>query len=164
MVQSIGSCLKPWATVVEAIAGGTVPVSVAGGSLPLIDRIYVAPRELEPLLIIEPKTRVDADAGRPIVRSDVIEVLNLNAKYFHTLAVAANGQDVAPAADVLALARTFISPTEMTARWGTDGRTATALIKRIMPRINRQPLGWPRDEVEAIADKLIAAGRHRRPS
>lgn len=151
MMQSIGGCLKPWASTAAAIAGGIVRVRVEVGHRPLVDRIHVWRTDVGPLLASVFEDHPEEDQSRLIILGDAIEILNLKAKHGRAVSAAMHGREAVPVSEILSPGRAFISPTEITARWGTDGRTAAALIRRILPHTKRDPLGWPREVIETLS-------------
>jgi hypothetical protein len=158
-IRKIGGREKPWGPLIKAMRSRALQFKLSEANPLALPLALIRARDVELVASL-----AFDEADHPgYVFSDVIpcidalQVLNVSFETLEKFLGTGDSLRRAPMrqlyrADVLELARAVISPSELTARWSNYGPARPSFFKdRDFDRTNA--LGWPRAEVEALADR-----------
>jgi hypothetical protein len=150
--KAIGGRLKPWGPIFDALLTGTISFHLNDEEGPLTDRIILDRSSVDALIALEfvlsdyPRSTFEYS----MTRLDAGEALNLAAKAY-TQVVNALDPDAkfVRVHDVLDLATTHISATEIGVRLGISSGSAYAVARNAGVTL-LGPAGWSRKEAERL--------------
>lgn len=149
---------KPWGPVLSAMRLGRFSFWLKGGALPFAKRAHINPKDLKSSLapLFDETYYPHFPFSAAITQSDALDLLNLDPRNFsraqttgHVQSLGRAGRALlAPRDEVLAAAKTFISPKELLARLqpSRGGSPGLFWLKRNLPP--RSPFGWNRADCE----------------
>lgn len=153
-MKVIGGREKPWGVVISKILNGDIPVQIDAGEHQLTKRIHVRKSDLGQISILHfDETQFpDFEFATCMSGRDMETLLNIVPK--HTVEALKNQIIVrAPKggfekAEVLEIARTYISAGEILMRWGSRKRKMPEIFSRWNGLQRLNCLGWSRAEAE----------------
>jgi len=143
-MRIVGGRLKPWDAVIEAMLSGDLAYAMEDGDTPIFQRVYVRRENLLPYVEV-PISRGDAatplqrriDPNFPFIptmtKRDAGEVLNLAVKQATALLsnYPTTSEPVVPIVEVEAMAKTYITNTEIAARLRIPRQTVRGVARRL---------------------------------